>query len=33
MRLADNYVIPPDEFYHDPELQDDSGYTVAMRLV
>lgn len=33
MYLASNGIIPPDEWYHDPSLQNDSGATVAMFLI
>ena len=32
MRLADNYIIPPKEYEHDPKLQDDNGNTVGYLL-
>ena len=32
MILAGYTTIPPKEWYHSPELQNNSGMTVAMRL-
>lgn len=32
MRIAKYGIIPDKYWIHDPELQDDDGYTVAMLL-
>lgn len=32
MYLANNGILPPKQWIHAPELQDDSGYTVAMYI-
>ena len=32
MLLAFNGIIPPNDWYHKPELQDNHSYTVAMLL-
>lgn len=29
MELASEYVVPPEEWHHDPELKNDYGTTVA----
>ena len=33
MFLAENGIIPPEQWHHKPELQDKYGYTVAMRII
>ena len=30
--LASKGIIPPDQLYHDPNIQDNQGYTVATHL-
>ena len=32
MLLAENGIIPPREWIHNPKLKDSFGWTVAMRL-
>ena len=32
MNLASNGIIPPNHWYHKPELQNNNGWTVAMLI-